>query len=48
MTPDNYLKQFKSADVESLLKNDKCDKVDYLIAAGCSVIGGIVDIIVGS
>lgn len=32
-----------------LLKNDKCDKYDYLIATGCGVIGGLVDIfLVGS
>ena len=27
-----------------LLKNDKCDKYDYLIAAGCGAIGGLIDI----
>lgn len=29
---------------ELLLKQDKCDKYDYLIAVGCGVIGGIIDI----
>ena len=32
-----------------LLLKDKCDKYDYLIAAGCGVIGGLIDIfLVGS
>ena len=34
---------------ELLLLKDKCDKYDYLIAAGCGVIGGLIDIfLVGS
>lgn len=34
---------------ELLLLKDRCDKYDYLIAAGCGVIGGLIDIfLVGS
>ena len=25
--------------------NDKCDKYDYLIAAGCGAIGGLIDVL---
>ena len=36
-------------DRDLLLLKDKCDKYDYLIAAGCGVIGGLIDIfLVGS
>ena len=36
-------------DKQLLLLRDKCDKYDYLIAAGCGVIGGLIDIfLVGS
>lgn len=32
-----------------ITKNDKCDKLDYLIAAGCGVIGALIDVfLVGS
>ena len=34
---------------ELLLLKDKCDKYDYLVAVGCGVIGGMIDIfMVGS
>lgn len=29
---------------ELLLHHDKCDKYDYLIAVGCGVVGGLIDI----
>lgn len=46
-------KYFNKVDFEKnkslLLLKDKCDKYDYLIAAGCGVIGGVIDIfLVGS
>jgi len=34
----------KEENKKLLLKKDTCDKYDYLIAAGCGAIGGIVDI----
>lgn len=38
------LSQIEKADAKELLiHNDKCDKYDYLIAVGCGVIGGIID-----
>ena len=27
-----------------LLKEDKCDKYDYLAAVGCGIVGGLIDI----
>ena len=34
-----------AAENKRLLQNgDKCDQYDYLIAAGCGAIGGIIDI----
>lgn len=48
MTTDIYLKQFSTETVETLFQKDDCDKYDYMIAAGCGVIGGIVDVVVGS
>lgn len=40
ISPDNQ---------QLLIKEDKCDKYDYLIAAGCGVVGGLVDVfLVGS
>lgn len=30
-------------DITPLQSNDKCDKNDYLIAAGCGIISGLVD-----
>lgn len=46
-------KYFNKVDFEKnkslLLLKDKCDKYDYLIAAGCGVLGGVIDIfLVGS
>lgn len=39
----------KDTDSAALLCRDKCDKFDYLIAAGCGVISGLVDaFLVGS
>lgn len=51
MVDDN--KYFNKANFDSnrelLLLKDKCDKYDYLIAVGCGVIGGMIDIfMVGS
>ena len=38
-----------TAEIGIVDKLDKCDKYDYLIAAGCGVIGGVIDIfLVGS
>lgn len=38
-----------NTDLRSAFFNDKCDKYDYLIAAGCGAIAGLVDIfLVGS
>ena len=38
------LSQIEKADAKELLiHNDKCDKYDYLIAVGCGVIGGTID-----
>ena len=34
----------EKTSARDILKTDKCDKYDYLIAAACGVIGGIVDI----
>lgn len=31
-------------DLKAVFYHDKCDKYDYLIAAGCGVIAGLVDI----
>ena len=50
---DNDNRYFNKADFdrnkELLLLKDKCDKYDYLIAAGCGVIGGLIDVfMVGS
>ncbi len=46
----NYFKEKDySNNRDLLLLKDKCDKYDYLIAAGCGVIGGLIDIfLVGS
>lgn len=39
----------KDTDSAPLRYHDKCDKYDYLIAAGCGVISGLVDaFLVGS
>lgn len=32
-----------NTDITPLQNNDKCDKYDYLIAAGCGIISGLVD-----
>lgn len=50
---DNDNRYFNKADFdrnkELLLLKDKCDKYDYLIAAACGVIGGLIDVfMVGS
>lgn len=34
----------KNTDISPLRYKDKCDKYDYLIAAGCGVIAGLVDV----
>lgn len=34
----------QTEDNKKLLNSDKCDKYDYLVAVGCGVIGGIIDI----
>ncbi|KRL25886.1 hypothetical protein FC47_GL001920 [Limosilactobacillus mucosae DSM 13345] len=39
-----YFKQNKREKQELLIKQDKCDKYDYLIAAGCGALGGVIDI----
>ena len=31
-------------NAEALFYHDKCDKYDYLLAAGCGVIAGLTDI----
>lgn len=38
------LVQDREKNIELLTKGDKCDKYDYLIAAGCGAIGGVIDI----
>ena len=51
MVDDNkYFDKAKfDSNKELLLLKDKCDKYDYLIAVGCGVIGGMIDIfMVGS
>lgn len=34
----------KSTDITPLRNNDKCDKYDYLTAAGCGALAGVIDI----
>ena len=48
MSTEAYLSQFSAAEVNVLLQSEKCDTTDYLIAAGCGVIGGIVDMFVST
>lgn len=38
----NFLK--KENDIQSDFHHDKCDKYDYLIAAGCGAVAGLIDI----
>ena len=41
---DNILSE--NRDAKTLFYHDKCDKYDYLIAAGCGAIAGIIDIFI--
>lgn len=36
--------QYDNDSIKPLFYNDKCDKYDYLIAAGCGAVAGLVDI----
>lgn len=40
---DNLIKKDQE-NINLIRYNDKCDKYDYLIAAGCGAIGGLIDI----
>ena len=43
-TSEAEISKSKSEDAKLLFVHDECDIYDYLIAAGCGVIGGLIDI----
>ena len=44
MVEKDILKKQDKQDLQAILYHDKCDKYDYLIAAGCGAVAGMVDI----
>lgn len=41
---DIRIETVRNDDIGSIFYHDKCDKYDYLIAVGCGVIAGLMDV----